>query len=143
MGITLRYRFEDDGKFYELRRVSLSSKRRGCCDWGRAFCAFVAFCVAGVFVLGRISATATSIRADLALQHATALGLLVLVDEETGVRGYVATGNPLFLSAYRDGVSNDAIATKHVDSSPSLFEYSNCVFRCARQQILGRPFFQE
>jgi len=61
-----------------------------------------------------------SLRAVIALQDTRTLGLVALVDQETGVRGYVATRNPLFLDVYRRGVSRYVLATKRFDNSASV-----------------------
>jgi len=78
------------------------------------------FCIGGALTLGRIISTAGVIRTTLALQHSRELGLLALVNEETGVRGYVATGKPSFLDVYQSGVSTYALAIKRLDASSSV-----------------------
>ncbi len=63
--------------------------------------------VLGTMLVGIIAyLVIANIRADLRTANNTRLDLqtmLVIVsDEETGIRGYVATGSPLFLKPYRD-----------------------------------------
>jgi diguanylate cyclase (GGDEF)-like protein len=78
------------------------------------------FCIGGAFTLGRIISTGGAIRATLALQSSRAISLLALVDQETGVRGYVTTGKPRFLDIYRSGVSAYALESKLFAESPSV-----------------------
>src|ERR1035438_5824272 len=77
-------------------------------------------CFRGVLVLSRINTSVMSLRAVIALQDTRTVGLVALVDQEAGVRGYVATRNPLFLDVYRRGLSRYVLSTKRFDNSPSV-----------------------
>jgi diguanylate cyclase (GGDEF)-like protein len=67
----------------------------GCIVLGAAVVAMVAF----ANVQGRMSQMRSTIDAGFAADDAFA----ALVDEETGVRGFVATGDPVLLEPYRQG----------------------------------------
>lgn len=76
-------------------------------------------CIFSARTLQQIERQADDVTATRELQQARNAGLLAMIDQETGVRGYVATGNPLFLDIYRNGSRRYAASLQSL-TAPAL-----------------------
>ncbi len=82
--------------------ASVAGHRRAPLIAGLAFAVLVAAFIAMV-AFSNIAGRMVQMRAAIDEAFAADDAFVALIDQETGVRGYVATGDPAFLQPYRDG----------------------------------------